>query len=195
MSSKEKRRRRGLALPLVLITIGLIFLLNNLGALHGDLKTVIFRLWPILLIIGGIDYLFRSRGVLGSVVMIGGGIVFLLGGFDLLGGRGSWHVVLRLWPVLVVAFGLEMLAGKRSLWATLICVIVSLLVMGGALWLGGVRILGDPPDSTLDTGLNPRASHLALYQPHPTAAHRTGSDAPPWVSALPAPVCGAAGSS
>lgn len=149
MSTKEKKGRRGLALPLVLITIGLVFLLNNLGALHGDLKTVIFRLWPILLIIGGIDYLFRSRGVLGSVVMIGGGLVFLLGGYDLLGGRGSWHVALRLWPVLVVAFGLEMLAGKRSLWTSILCVIVSLLVMGGALWLVGGRVSGNPAGSAL----------------------------------------------
>ncbi len=173
MSVKGKRRRGGLALPLVLITIGLVFLLNNLGALQGDLKTVVFRLWPILLIIGGVDYLFRKRGVLGPVLMIGGGFVFLLGGFDLLGGRGAWSVVLSLWPVLVVAFGLEMLAGKRSLWATVICVIISLLVMGGALWLGGVRIPGDPPGSTLDTGLQPAPSLLASYRPDAITTHRT----------------------
>ncbi len=156
MSPKSKRARRGLALPLVLITIGLVFLLNNLSVLQGDLKTVIFRLWPILLIIGGIDYLFRSRGVLGSVVMIGGGFVFLLGGFDLLGDRSSWYVALRLWPVLMVAFGLEMLTGKRSLWATFICVLISLLVMGGALWLVGARVSNSPVDATHQLGPLPQ---------------------------------------
>lgn len=40
---------------LVLITIGVVFLLNNFGVLPWDVWLVLWRFWPILLIMSGVE--------------------------------------------------------------------------------------------------------------------------------------------
>lgn len=47
--------------PLILIGLGIIFLLNNLGALDWDVWFLIVRLWPLLLIAVGLDVLLGRR--------------------------------------------------------------------------------------------------------------------------------------
>ncbi|MAS37734.1 MAG: hypothetical protein CL610_27305 [Anaerolineaceae bacterium] len=68
---------RSLFWPLVLITIGVLWLLSNLGVISAANLFVLVRLWPLLLIIVGLDLLFgrqsRSMGNLigvGAVVLI-----------------------------------------------------------------------------------------------------------------------------
>lgn len=56
-----QRRRGGFALPLVLVALGIILLLNNLGCLSWQVWEHIGRLWPILLIAIGVD-LMIGRG-------------------------------------------------------------------------------------------------------------------------------------
>lgn len=55
------RSRGGLLLPLVLIALGAAFLAANLGYLPPISLRAIFSLWPILLIVGGIEILFARR--------------------------------------------------------------------------------------------------------------------------------------
>lgn len=78
----------------------------------------------------------RERG--GSLVLpialIGLGILFLLNNLGLLG-WSAWEVILRLWPVLLVAVGLDILFGRRS---PLVSLLITVLVLGAAgalLWL------------------------------------------------------------
>ena len=47
----------GIAFPLTLITIGIVFLLKELGYLHGNL----FRFWPVLLIVWGLGMIWAAR--------------------------------------------------------------------------------------------------------------------------------------
>jgi hypothetical protein len=77
------RRRGGFVWPLVLISLGAIFLLNNFNVLSWDVWDLIWRLWPVLLIAIGLDILFGRRSVLGSILafvlialVIGGSILY-----------------------------------------------------------------------------------------------------------------------
>jgi predicted membrane protein len=88
----------------VLLTIGIVFLMGNMGILNVN---AIVRFWPVLLIAGGIFKLVESRddyrtgsGVFWIVV----GLVFLMGSFDII------RVALRdLWPALLIGIGAVML--------------------------------------------------------------------------------------
>ncbi|MDH7487792.1 MAG: DUF5668 domain-containing protein [Anaerolineae bacterium] len=71
MSERRGRGYRGPGLfwPLVLIGVGVIFLLVNLGYLQaGNVWAVLWRFWPALLILAGIDILFGSRSTVGAVI-------------------------------------------------------------------------------------------------------------------------------
>jgi hypothetical protein len=70
MEERRYRRRGGFAWPLILITLGVIFLLNNMGILSWNVWDVIWRLWPVLLIAIGLDILFGRRSALGSLVVL-----------------------------------------------------------------------------------------------------------------------------
>jgi hypothetical protein len=68
---------------LILITVGILFLLSNLGVLKVDFWQL-WRLWPVLLILLGIDLIIGRRSTLGSVialvlavVVIGGAIALV----------------------------------------------------------------------------------------------------------------------
>ena len=65
--------------PVVLIGVGLVWLLVNLGLLPGGSLGILFRLWPLLLIFIGLDLIFARRlplvggllGLLAVLVVIG----------------------------------------------------------------------------------------------------------------------------
>ena len=60
--------RPSLFWPIILIGVGIIFLLNNTGAIQGNPWPIIFNLWPVLLIVAGLDILFGRRTAAGSLV-------------------------------------------------------------------------------------------------------------------------------
>jgi hypothetical protein len=53
------QRTRRLSLPLVLIALGVVFLLINLGVVSGDVLQRLADLWPLLLIILGVQLVFN----------------------------------------------------------------------------------------------------------------------------------------
>ncbi len=55
------QRTPSIAFPLVLISLGLAFLLANMGYLRGISWAELFRLWPVLLVLAGVDLLLRPR--------------------------------------------------------------------------------------------------------------------------------------
>jgi hypothetical protein len=85
---KEKHRRGSLVGPMILIALGVVFLLNNLGILP----------WSI------------------------------------------WEVILRLWPILLIGIGLDLLLGRRSVLGSLLALILTSLILAGALWLMGTDL-------------------------------------------------------
>ena len=66
----EQSRRGSLVGPVILLGLGIVFLLNNLGVLEWSVWEVIFRLWPVLLIAAGLDFLIGRRSVWGSLLAL-----------------------------------------------------------------------------------------------------------------------------
>ena len=67
--SEPARRRRGLFWPLVLIGIGLLALLANYGWVTGLSIVALLALWPVLLILLGIDIAFARRWPVETLVV------------------------------------------------------------------------------------------------------------------------------
>jgi hypothetical protein len=79
MSTPIYRSGRSLFWPLILIGIGVIWLLTNLGVLSAANIGVLFRLWPLILIIIGVDLLVgRNSPVLRQWIGLGGVALILI---------------------------------------------------------------------------------------------------------------------
>ncbi|MEJ2705983.1 MAG: DUF5668 domain-containing protein [Anaerolineales bacterium] len=140
MNEQEPRRFRGSVFgPIILITIGVIFLLNNLGVLEGDIWSLLLLFWPVILIAIGLDSILKREGLVGAVFLIGLGIVFLLSNLGYLN-VNVWQMVLNLWPILLIAIGFDLVIGRRSIWASLVGLVLVLGILVGSLWLFGVRV-------------------------------------------------------
>ncbi len=84
----------------------------------------------------------RRGGLVGPVILIALGILFLLSNLGLLG-WGVWEVIIRLWPILLIAVGLDILVGRGSIWASALVVVVVLAIAAAAvLLLGPVSATG-----------------------------------------------------
>ena len=139
---RQPRHYRGsLVFPIILIGLGIIFLLSNIGALRGDIWSTVINLWPVLLIAIGLDGIWRRQGLVGATVMIVLGVVFLLSNLGYLE-LNVWTTIFRLWPVLLIAVGFDVLIGRRSTIASLIGLVVILAILAGALWLSGIGTTG-----------------------------------------------------
>jgi hypothetical protein len=76
----------------------------------------------------------RKRvSLVGPTLLIGLGVILLLSNLGVL----DWSLwnVLQLWPVLLIAAGLEILLGRRSVWGNLIAAFLVLLLIVGGVWL------------------------------------------------------------
>lgn len=135
---RRKRERPSFVWPIILITIGAVFLLNNLRLVEGDFWSTLWQWWPVLLIAIGLDSLFRRNEIAGPIFLIGLGLVILVSNLGLVGWE-TWNILIRLWPVLLVAFGLEIIVGRRSLWVSVLVVVVIVAALGGVLWIFGTE--------------------------------------------------------
>ena len=80
----ERRRRDSLVGPVILIGLGVVFLLNNLGVLSLNVWDAVFNLWPVLLIAAGLDILIGRRSGCGAVVSLLLTLALLVGALWLL---------------------------------------------------------------------------------------------------------------
>lgn len=128
--------RRSIFFPLFLVAAGVIFLLYNLGTLSGASLENILRLWPILLIVGGLDGLWRGEGIAGSIFWAGVGVIFLLGNLGLIT-VSTWQIISNYWPVLLIAIGLDVLIGRRraGVWAQVLAVVLAVALLAGIVWM------------------------------------------------------------
>ena len=63
-------RHRGVVGPLILITIGVLFLLANMGMLPLSFWEIGFRFWPLILILIGLEILIGRRSALGALAIV-----------------------------------------------------------------------------------------------------------------------------
>ncbi len=81
----ERARRGGLVGPLLLVGLGVLFLLNNLGLTAVSVWDVLFHLWPLILIAIGLDLLIGRRSVWGSLLVLALILTVFVGGILLIG--------------------------------------------------------------------------------------------------------------
>ena len=87
--------------PLLLISAGVVFLLNNLGVLPWSVWETLGRLWPLILIAIGIDLIIGRRNQLVSVILVllvvgaGGAFVYANGSMRAPGNLVTTPVDLR----------------------------------------------------------------------------------------------------
>src|SRR5260370_32932762 len=68
-STPGRRRPSRFLFPLLLVIVGAVLLLNNLGILPWSVWTALGQLWPVILILLGIDLLVgRRNAVLGAAI-------------------------------------------------------------------------------------------------------------------------------
>jgi hypothetical protein len=81
METKPSFTYRSLFWPVLLIGAGVVWLLSNLGVIPQQNLCILFNLWPLILIIVGLDLLFGRRSpVIGGLIGLAaiGLVVFLL---------------------------------------------------------------------------------------------------------------------
>jgi hypothetical protein len=136
--TKKRKKRPSIFFPLLLITLGIVFLLKNLNVISGDAWDILINLWPVLLIMWGLDEIWRGDSLTGAAFLIGLGGTFLLSNFGYLN-ASVWQVFLILWPVLLISIGLDILFSKRrSIWLQLLGIVIILAILAGSLWITGV---------------------------------------------------------
>jgi hypothetical protein len=81
----------------------------------------------------------RRGSLVGPVILIGLGIIWLLNNLGMLE-WSVWEVIFRLWPVLLVAVGLDLLLGHRSVWGSLVALLLTLAILASVLWLFGTSM-------------------------------------------------------
>ena len=103
-------RRGGTAVGIVLVIVGAIMLFGRYVAWFD-----LFRLWPLIIVIGGIAQVFRSHGNEPPIKRVAEGVGSIMVGLVLLGNTLGyipwtvWITMLSLWPLLLVALGIELL--------------------------------------------------------------------------------------
>jgi hypothetical protein len=80
----KRERRHGVVGPIIVVGIGVLLLLGNLGMLQWNVWETLFKLWPLLLIGVGLDLAIGRRSALGAlfvavlmVAMLVGAVVYI----------------------------------------------------------------------------------------------------------------------
>jgi len=148
------RRRISIFFPLLLIIAGVVLLLTNMKLVDWDIWDAVFLLWPVLFIAGGLDGLIQGENPVWQVFWLGVGALLLMGNLGYLA-WSTWDIVARLWPLLLIAAGLSVLAGKSNV-GSLVSAGMVVALLGGALLLlsqaplPAVTVEGDRISQSLD---------------------------------------------
>lgn len=81
----------------------------------------------------------RRNGFIGPLLLIGLGVVFLLNNLGFLDWE-IWSSLARLWPIILIALGLEILIGRGVSWGSFALALAALAVIGMVSFLSGFRL-------------------------------------------------------
>ena len=142
-NQEYKHRRGSLFWPLLLIAAGIFLLLNTTNVVESSPWQMLLQLWPLLLVVAGLDGIYRRDGFVGAIILIGVGTIFLLSNLGVVV-IGSWLMLLQFWPILLIAFGLDLIIGSRSATSAILGVLVGIALLGAVVWFafispGGLR--------------------------------------------------------
>ncbi|MGA2821079.1 MAG: DUF5668 domain-containing protein [Anaerolineales bacterium] len=80
----------------------------------------------------------RRGGLVGPICLVGLGLILLLNNLGILS-YSIWALLLEIWPVLLVAIGIDLLVGRHSAWGTLLAFVLIVALIGGAVWLVAIE--------------------------------------------------------
>jgi predicted membrane protein len=109
MSEKRSLPSAAILLGIVLIVIGTLVLMANLGQLPFDLQ--LHDWWPLILIVLGVVHLYNNRNIFdfSGLFLILLGVVFQLATLDVI----CWGDIWRFWPVVLILLGVSILFRRR----------------------------------------------------------------------------------
>lgn len=141
MRGFDRPHRRSIFFPLLLLAAGVLLLLSNLNMIGPNVWGDIIRLWPLLIIVGALDGIYRGEGLAGQIFWLGLGVLFLLASLGYLS-INIWELLLRYWPVFLIALGIDILLGnRRETWARALAVILSLALLAAVVWFAGANFV------------------------------------------------------
>lgn len=110
------RTRYSIILPIAAILSGVVLELNSLGIIGNFFPNdILLKVWPALLVFAALDLLFTQRRLIGALVVMFCAVALLSTQF-LEGGTGNqiWQFFLKVWPILLVLFGIDWIFSGRS---------------------------------------------------------------------------------
>lgn len=132
---EKATRRRGLFFPVLLVCLGVLLLLVNLGVISGTTRDYLVLYWPVILILAGLDGLWRGDGLVWPLMLLGLGVLFQLSNLGYLSVQ-ALPLLSRIWPILLVAIGIDIAFGRnRGGWHMLLRMGLGLLVVAVIFWL------------------------------------------------------------
>jgi len=111
--SPPPSRTRSIVGPLLLILIGVLILLYNLGWIEWSIWELLWRFWPVWLIAVGLDLLLGRRGAWGAILAVGiivtlvAGAIYYTGLWSSPRATGEWTAPAATQPATTVAQPLE----------------------------------------------------------------------------------------
>lgn len=125
------RAKYSIVLPIAAILSGIVLELNSLGLIGNFLpKNILMTVWPAILIFVGLDLLFTQHRLIGSLVILFTGAAILSTQF-LEGGTNNeiWQFFLKVWPILLILFGIDWIFSGRSLINTAVIIAVLIIIV------------------------------------------------------------------
>lgn len=124
------RAKYSIVLPIAAILSGVVLELNSLGLIGNYIpENILMTVWPAILIFVGLDLLFTQRRLIGSLVVLFTGAAILSTQF-LKGGTGNeiWQFFLKVWPILLILFGIDWIFAGRSLINTAVIIAIVIII-------------------------------------------------------------------
>ncbi len=163
----QHEHRRGFFFPLLLIAIGIVLFLTNTGAVEGSAWELFSTYWPVLIILMGLDGFIKQEGWVWPTFLLGLGTVLLLGNLELLP-LSAGQMLMRFWPVLLVALGLDIAFGRRGSTGSVIArYFLGLLLIAAILFLAFFAVDQNLVTETLAQKLDTAAQRLELVIEQP----------------------------
>lgn len=125
------RTRYSIILPVCAILSGVVLELNSLNLIGNFLPNeILLKFWPVILIFAGLDMLLSHRRLIGAIVILFFGVALLSTQLMPEGWNNQiWTFFLKIWPILLILFGLDCIfSGTRLINTAVIIAGVLILV-------------------------------------------------------------------
>ena len=111
---------------------------------------------------------YHHRGLVWPILVITAGVLLLLSNLGMLS-LDLWELMLRGWPLILIAIGIDLLIGRRSVWGAIVAavLIIAVLLLGLGLYSGRIEG-GRVPSHAIEQPLG-EASSASLQIDAPVA--------------------------